>query len=158
MIFCRLPTRFEAAKAADPPTTLTTATNTWTTTSQVASSGNRNTKAGPRSKSNRLSVKRVDGVSGFVTADKTPSSSALDSRPSCSIVDSDNPAFSAVDNSPAFSAFVSNLSCSTLVSSFTEEPVDEELFFEPIGIAVVPCIHPKSKNGSENKFHFFIIA
>ena len=117
--FCKFDTRFEAAKAADPPTTHTSATTTCRATSQGYSSGTKNTKAGPRSKRVRLSVERVDGVDGFVAAERRPNSSAFDSKPSCSIVANDSPAFSAADSNPAFSAFVSNRSCSTLVSSFT---------------------------------------
>ncbi|CAL5441934.1 unnamed protein product [Camellia sinensis] len=117
--FCKFDTKFEAAKAADPPTTETRATTTCNATSQGYSSGTKYTQAGPNTSNARLRLRRVVGVPGSVAAERTPSPSALERRPSFSMVERDSPNFSAADRRPAFSALVRSLNCSTLVRSLT---------------------------------------
>ena len=137
---CKLDTKFDAAKAAEPPTTETRAAAACNTISQTLSSGTKYTHEGPKSNSPKLRLSSAPGVPGSVAADKIPSSSALDRSPNFSIDDRDNPAFSAADSSPAFSALLRSLNCSTLVSSLIGGDVESEMLllgpFSPRGNTV----------------------
>ncbi|KAF3779216.1 putative ribonuclease H protein [Nymphaea thermarum] len=122
--FCKFDTKFDAAKAAEPPAMETRATTTCTTTSNVFSSGTKKTQRGPKSSSPRLRLNRAVGVPGSVAADRTPNSSAFESKPSFSTVESDSPNFSAADSKPAFSALLNSLNSCTLDRSLTGDELE----------------------------------
>jgi hypothetical protein len=137
-----LETKLEVAKAADPPTTLASATTTCKPICKGSCSGTTYTQTGPRANKNKLNPKRLLGVPGSVAAERMPSSSALDKRPSLSTVESEKPRFSAAERRPAFSALLRRRSFSTFVSSL----IGCALLLlssrgpgSPIGKTVVPC-------------------
>lgn len=135
-------TKLEAAKAADPPTTLASATTTCKPISHRCCSGTTYTQTGPRLNKTKLNPKRLLGVPGSVAAERTPSSSALDKRPSLSTVERERPKFSAAERRPAFSALLKRRSFSTFVRSL----IGGEFLLlisrgpgSPIGKTVVLC-------------------
>lgn len=135
-------TKLDAAKAADPPTTLASATTSCTPICHGSCSGTTYTQMGPRPNRNKLNPRRPLGVPGSVAAERMPSSSAFDKRPSLSTVEREKPRFSAAERRPAFSALLRRRSFSTFVSNL----IGSALLLlssrgpgSPIGKTVVPC-------------------